>query len=152
MITVLLVDDDEDCRLMMREAMQDGNLKHEVHEVSCGEEALDFVFRRGKYRTAPTPGLIYLDIDMPGLSGIDVLKEIRAHEEFKTIPVVIMTNLDDDREKTLAAQYGANSYTIKPNDPLQFIQTVIEATNYWTHVHQRPGEGETAPEGTDRPA
>ncbi len=146
MITVLLVDDDEDCRLMIREAMRDGNLEPKVFEVGSGEEALDFMFRRGKWTDAPAPGLIYLDIDMPGISGLDVLKEIRSHDRFRAIPVVVMTNLDDDKEKSLAAQYGANSYTLKPNDPLQFIQTVIEATNYWIGVHRRPGEGKTADE------
>lgn len=148
MITVLLVDDDEDCRLMIREAMRDGNLPHRVCEVASGEEALDFLFRRGKHADAPTPGLIYLDIDMPGMGGIATLKEIRSHEQFRPIPVVVMTNLDDDREKTLAAQYGANSYTIKPNDPLQFIQTVIEVTNYWVSMHRRPGAEEPAPKET----
>ncbi len=141
MITVLLVDDDADCRLMVREAMQDGGFEHRVFEAASGEEALDFFFRRGPHRDAPVPDLVYLDIDMPGMSGLDVLKEIRSHEEFRAIPVVIMTNLDDDREKSLAAQYGANSYTLKPNDPLQFVQTVIEATHYWTHVHRRPEDG-----------
>ena len=77
MITVLLVDDDEDCRLMMREAMQDGNFQHEIHEVECGEEALDFVFRRGKHQQAPTPGLIYLDIDMPGMDGAGFIRRFR---------------------------------------------------------------------------
>lgn len=140
MITVLLVDDDEDCRLMIREAMRDGNLVTRVCEVASGEEALDFLHRRGKYHDAPTPGLIYLDIDMPGMGGLNTLREIRTHEQFRSIPIVIMTNLDDDREKTLAAQYGANSYTLKPNDPLQFVQTVIEVTNYWLSVHRRPGD------------
>lgn len=148
MITVLLIDDDEDCRLMIREAMRDGNLPHQVCEVSCGEEAIEFLFRRGKFADAPTPGLIYLDIDMPGMGGIATLKEIRLHEQFRTIPIVVMTNLDDDREKSLAAQYGANSYTLKPNDPLQFIQTVIEVTNYWVSMHRRPGEEEAAPKET----
>ena len=146
LIRILLVDDDEDCRLMIREAMKEGNIENEVYEVRTGEEALDFLYHRGKYAESPRPGLIYLDIDMPGISGLDVLKELRSNEQFRTIPIVMMTNLDDDREKIQAARLGANSYTLKPTSPVRFIQTVIEATNYWISVHERPKtEAESRP-------
>lgn len=136
MIKILLVDDDEDCRLMIRDAIRDANLKNDVHEVSSGEEALDFIFKKGKHKEAPTPGLIYLDIDMPGISGQDVLKKIKSDEKTKNIPVVMLTNLNDEKEKLMAAQNGANSYMVKSSDPLNFISTVIEATNYWLCIHQ----------------
>lgn len=150
LIRILLVDDDEDCRLMIREAMKEGNIDNEVYEVQSGEEALDFLYRRGRYADAPRPGLIYLDIDMPGISGLDVLKELRSNEEFRTIPIVMMTNLDDDREKIQAARLGANSYTLKPANPVRFIQTVIEATNYWISIHERP-KSDIDPRPSERP-
>ena len=143
-VNILLVDDDEDCRLLIKDAIMDGRVENAVYEVGSGEEALDFLYRRGVYADAPRPGLIYLDIMMPGLSGQEVLRELRGDREFSDIPVVMMTSLEDDREKEMAAKNGANSYTVKPKDPLEFIKTVMEATDYWINVHERPGRsGET---------
>lgn len=138
LIRILLVDDDEDCRLLSRDAMCQGNILNEVFEVGSGEEALDFLYRRGQYENAPQVGLIYLDIQMPGISGQELLKILRADDRFEDIPIVMMTNLCDDREKEEAARAGANSYTIKPSDPEEFVRTVIEATNYWIGIHQAP--------------
>ena len=136
LIKILLVDDDEDCRLMFKDAIKDANIRNDIYEVNSGEEALDFIFKRGKYHDAPTPGLVYLDIDMPGISGQEVLKVLKSDERVHKIPVVMLTNLNDEKEKRTAAQNGANSYTVKSSDPLKFISTIIEATNYWLCIHQ----------------
>ena len=138
LIKVLLVDDDEDCRMLSRDAMTQGNILNEVFEVGSAEEALDFLYRRGQHEDAPQVGLIYLDIQMPGISGQELLKILRADDIFEDIPIVMMTNLCDDREKEEAARAGANSYTVKPSDPEEFMHTVIEATNYWIGIHQAP--------------
>ncbi|MDZ7262914.1 MAG: response regulator [candidate division KSB1 bacterium] len=137
-IKILLVDDEEDSRLLIREAIEEARVSNGVYEVGSGEEALDFLYRRGKYTNAPRPGLIYLDIQMPGMSGQEVLKQIKSNEDFKDIAVVMMTGLDDSEEKKLAAQNGANSYTVKPSNPEEFLRTVIEATNYWLKIHRYP--------------
>ena len=138
LIRILLVDDDEDCRMLVKDAMRQGHIFNEVHEVDCAEKALDFLHRRGPYQEAPRIGLIYLDIQMPGMSGQELLKILRADETLSKVPIVMMTNLCDDREKEAAARAGANSYTIKPANPDQFIHTVIEATNYWIGIHKAP--------------
>ena len=143
-ISILLVDDDEDCRLLVKDAITDGRIDIPVYEVGSGEEALEFLYRRGEYADAPRPGLIYLDITMPGLSGQEVLKELRSNGEFADIPVVMMTSLEDDREKDMAACDGANSYTVMPKEPVKFMKTVMEATDYWINIHRRPEEGEEA--------
>ena len=140
LIRILLVDDDEDGRMLARDAMREGNIINEVYEVSSGEEALDFLYHRGEHRDSPQVGLIYLDIQMPGMSGQELLKMLRADDVFKDVPIVMMTNLRDDREKEEAARAGANSYTIKPSDPVEFIRTVIKATNYWIGIHQIPSK------------
>jgi CheY-like chemotaxis protein len=138
MISILLVDDDEDCRLLVRDAIESANVKNDVFEVSNGEEALAFIRRLPPYDEAPRPGLVYLDIDMPHLNGLEVLRELKADADTKDIPVVMMTAIDDDKEKLEAARHGANSYCVKPTDPIHFIETVIKATDYWLSIHKSP--------------
>ena len=146
LVNILLVDDDPDCRLFIRDAIEDGNLCNAVYEVEDGKEALDFLCRRDGHSAAPEIGLVYLDIEMPGMSGQEVLKAIRSDKCFDNVPVVMMTGVTDDREKAEAAANGANSYTVKPHDPVEFMKTVMEATNYWIDIHKRPSCV------TDRPA
>jgi len=138
-INILLVDDDPDCRLLIREAISQCKISNAVYEVGSGYEALDFIFRRGQYVDAPRPGLIYLDIEMPGLSGQEVLKAVKSSPEHCDIPVVMMTGVCDEEQMKLAARNGANSYTLKPASAEQFLRTVLDSTNYWMRIHQCPG-------------
>jgi len=138
-ITILLVDDDADCRMLIQDAIRQCKVSNRVYEACSGEEALDFVHRRGKWEEAPRPGLIYLDIEMPGIDGQSVLKTIKADPGLRDIPVVMMTGLSDERQMEMAAKAGANSYTIKPANGEQFLDTVLTSTNYWLTIHQYPG-------------
>lgn len=138
-ITILLVDDDPDCRMLLREAIAQCKISNSVYEAGNGREALDFIFRRGSFADAPRPGLIYLDIEMPGLSGQDVLREVKSSPEHRDIPVVMMTGVSDEQQMELAARNGANSYTLKPANGEQFLKTVMESTSYWMRIHQYPG-------------
>jgi CheY-like chemotaxis protein len=140
-ISILLVDDDPDCRLLIRDAITDCNVGNTVYEVSNGEEAMEFLMRKGKYRDAPRPGLVFLDIEMPGKDGQTVLREIREHEELSDVPVVMMTGVSDPEEIRIAAKNGANSYTIKPASAEAFLKTVLASTNYWLRIHQYPKRG-----------
>ena len=137
-VTILLVDDDEDCRQLIRDAIEQGKLDNPVFEVSSGAEALAFLQRQGPYADAPRPGLIYLDIEMPGMNGQETLKAIRSDPRFADVAVVMMTGVTDDQQKRLAMANGANSYTNKPTDALTFMQTVMQSTNYWLRIHQFP--------------
>ena len=137
-VTILLVDDDEDCRQLIRDAIEQGKLDNPVYEVSSGEQALQFLRREGAFANAPRPGLVYLDIEMPGLDGQATLKAIRSDPRFSDIAVVMMTGVTDDQQKRLAMSNGANSYTNKPTDALTFIHTVVQSTNYWLRIHQFP--------------
>jgi CheY-like chemotaxis protein len=137
-ISILLVDDDEDCRLLIREAISECKLVNQVFEVPDGQGALDFVFRRGKFANAPRPGLIYLDIEMPGINGQEVLRQIKSTPHLRDIPVVMMTGCSDEEQMEQAAQNGANSYTLKPANAEQFLRTVLDSTNYWMKIHQYP--------------
>jgi CheY-like chemotaxis protein len=137
-ITILLVDDDPDCRMLIRDAIAESKVSNEVFEVGDGQGALDFLYARGPHAGVGRPGLIFLDIEMPGMDGQQTLKRIRADERFREIPVVMMTGVCDEVQMHLAAANGANSYTIKPANAEQFLRTVLASTNYWLTIHQYP--------------
>src|SRR5215207_2137297 len=137
-ITILLVDDDQDCRMLIRDAIAECKVSNDVHEVANGQEALDFLHRRGKFANAPRPGLVYLDIEMPAMGGQGTLKQIKASQTLRDIPVVMMTGVCDEQQMKQAAANGANSYTIKPANAEQFLRTVLASTNYWLTIHQYP--------------
>ena len=135
---ILLVDDDADCRLLIRDAIAESKVANAVYEVTNGMEALEFLSQSGPYAQAPRPGLIFLDIEMPGMDGQECLKRIRSNAAFKDIPIVMMTGVSDEAEMRRAAENGANSYTIKPANAEQFLRTVLACTNYWLTIHQYP--------------
>jgi two-component system response regulator len=137
-ITILLVDDDADCRMLIRDAIAESKVCNSVFEVCNGREALDFLNHRGAWAHVPRPGLIYLDIEMPGMNGLEALKAIKADPGLRDIPVVIMTGVSDEEQMRIAAEAGANSYTIKPANAEQFLRTVLTSTRYWLTIHQHP--------------
>lgn len=137
-ITILLVDDDPDCRMLIRDAIEECRVNNEVFEVPNGQEALEFLRRQGKYANAPRPGLVYLDIEMPGMDGQTALRHIKSDPGIRDIPVVMMTGVADEAQMKTAAESGANSYTLKPANAEQFLKTVLASTNYWLTVHQYP--------------
>ena len=137
-ITILLVDDDPDCRMLIKDAISECKVRNAIHEVADGKQALEFLQRKGRFADAPRPGLIYLDIEMPNLNGQETLKAIKASPELRDIPVVMMTGVSDEEQLKAAAANGANSYTIKPANAEQFLRTVLASTNYWLTIHQYP--------------
>jgi two-component system response regulator len=137
-ITILLIDDDPDCRMLVKDAIADSKVKNAVYEVSNAEEGLQFLKREAEFANAPRPGLIYLDIEMPGINGIELLKKIKEDPDLRHITVVMMTGVSDEEQLRKAAAAGANSYTIKPANAEQFLKTVIDSANYWLTIHQYP--------------
>ena len=137
-ITILLVDDDPDCRMLIRDAISECKVRNAIHEVGDGSQALQVLRRQGEFADAPRPGLIYLDIEMPNLNGQETLKQIKADPALRDIPVVMMTGVSDEEQLKTAAANGANSYTIKPANAEQFLRTVLASTNYWLTIHQYP--------------
>jgi len=139
-ITILLVDDDPDCRMLIRDAIAECKVSNSVFECSNGKEAMEFLQRRGKWASAnaPRPGLIYLDLEMPHMDGQATLKAIKADPNLRDIPVVMMTGVADENEMKTAAANGANSYTLKPANVEQFLRTVLASTSYWLTIHQYP--------------
>jgi chemotaxis family two-component system response regulator Rcp1 len=138
-LRILLVDDDEDCRLMVRDAIAECRERNEIFEARDGREAIEFLRKARSDPSVPRPGLIYLDLEMPGgMDGQAVLKAIRSDPELRDIPVVMMTGVSDEDQMRQAALNGANSYTIKPADAGQFLKTVAASANYWLTIHQYP--------------
>jgi two-component system response regulator len=137
-ITILLVDDDPDCRLFVRDAIADSKVSNSIFEVADGQEALDFLQHRGRWHNAPRPGLIFMDIEMPIVNGIEALKRIKADPDLRDIPIVMMTGVSDETQMRAAAEAGANSYTLKPANAAQFLKTVLASTTYWLTIHQYP--------------
>lgn len=134
-LTILLVDDDQDCRAFVRDAIRENSGDHRVVECEDGQSALDFLRHTD---VDSRPGLIFLDVEMPGMDGLDTLSHIRAQPEWNDIPVVMLTGVADEEHMRRAAALGANSYTVKPARAEQFLSAVLTSTNYWLSVHQYP--------------
>lgn len=139
-VDILLVEDNPaDAELTMR-ALRKGNLANRITWVKDGVEALEFIFREGAYAGRPDehPKLILLDIKLPKVDGIEVLKRIKAHEHTRVIPVVMVTSSAEGRDIAESYKLGANSYVVKPVEFDQFIETLGKAGFYWMLVNKAP--------------
>jgi two-component system, response regulator len=136
-VSILLVDDDPDCRMLIRDAISECKVSNAVMEVGDGQAALDLLTSRRDHADE-LPGLIYLDIEMPRLNGLQTLEKIKSDEKLRHIPVVMMTGVSEEEQMRKAAELGANSYTLKPANAEQFLKTVLASTNYWLAIHQYP--------------
>jgi two-component system response regulator len=138
---ILLVEDDpQDVRLTLRE-LQRENVKNRIVVARDGAEALDFLFCRGEFRDrSPNhpPKLVLLDLKLPKVSGLEVLREIKTKPETRAIPVVVMTSSVEERDVVESYKLGVNSYVQKPMDFDQFRQTVKTLGLYWLVVNQGP--------------
>ena len=139
-VDILLVEDSPaDAELALR-ALRKGKLANNVTWVKDGAEALDFIFRRGAYAGRPeqNPKLILLDLKLPKVDGIEVLKRIKADERTRVIPVVMVTSSAEGRDITASYELGANSYIVKPVEFERFSETVAAAGFYWMLMNKAP--------------
>ena len=139
-VDILLVEDNADHVELILKALRDNNVLNEVRVVTNGEEALDFLYQRGEYADAARPGLILLDIKLPKVAGIEVLRRIKADPKLKSIPVVMLTTSAGEEEMVDSYNYGANSYIVKPVDFEQFAKVIKELKLYWLVINSLPGE------------
>jgi two-component system response regulator len=137
-VDILLVEDNPDHVELILKALRNNNILNEVHVASNGEEALDFLYQRGNYADAPRPGLILLDIKLPGVDGIEVLRLIKADVKLRQIPVVMLTTTSDDKEVIKSYSLGANSYIVKPVDFEHFIKVIKDLKLYWLIINSLP--------------
>jgi CheY-like chemotaxis protein len=138
MLNVLLVEDDPGDELITREAFEENKVRNALHVVRDGEEALDFLYRRGEHANAPRPGLILLDLNLPKFDGREVLARIKADEDLKTIPVVVLTTSEAEEDIVRSYSLHANAYVTKPVDFDRFLAVVRQIDNFFVSVVRLP--------------
>jgi CheY-like chemotaxis protein len=139
-VEILLVDDSPlDAELAMR-GLKEHNLANNVVWVKDGEQALDYVYRRGKFegRAGVGPRLILLDLKMPKVDGIEVTRIIKGDEKMRHIPIVIMTSSKEERDISQSYSLGANSYIVKPLDFESLANVASQAGYYWLAINRAP--------------
>jgi two-component system response regulator len=140
-VDILLVEDNpQDAELTTR-ALKKHNLANRLITVEDGAEALDFIFCRGKYATrnnGQSPKVVLLDLKLPKVSGLEVLRALKRDEKTRSIPVVIVTSSREDPDIKTAYALGANSYVVKPVDFDAFAESVSSLGLYWLLVNQPP--------------
>ena len=140
-VEILLVEDNpNDAELTIR-ALKQNNLTNKIHAVSDGEQALDYIFCKGIYKNKglnSNPKLILLDIKLPKISGLEVLKEVKGNISTKSIPVVVLTSSREERDIMESYKLGVNSYITKPVDFEKFTKAVKEIGVYWLLLNQVP--------------
>ena len=134
MIEILMVEDSDYDAEMALISLKESNISNKIHWVKDGEEALDFLFGRGEYSNrniSNTPKLVLLDLKMPKIDGLQVLKEMRSNDSTKRIPVVMMTSSKEEQDIIRSYELGVNSYIVKPVEFDKFSKAVADIGFYW---------------------
>jgi CheY-like chemotaxis protein len=138
---ILVVEDNPDDEFLTLRALKENNIMNDVIVARDGEEALDFLFKKGKYQNRNSgiiPQLILLDLKLPKIDGLEVLKEIRSNLETRLMPVVILTSSKEETDLLKSYSLGANSYIRKPVDFDQFSQAIKTLGLYWLVLNELP--------------
>ena len=140
-ITILMADDDADDRRLTRDALEESRLANDLRFVENGEELLDYLRHLGKYanpETAPRPGLILLDLNMPRKDGRTALKEIKADPDLRQIPVTVLTTSKTDEDIFRSYDLGVNSYIVKPVTFEALVDILQTLEKYWFEIVELP--------------
>jgi CheY-like chemotaxis protein len=144
LVDVLLVEDDEGDILMTREAFEFHKIRNRLHVVTDGEQAMHFLRRTGSFPDAPRPGLILLDVNLPRLSGLEVLAELRQDPELALLPVVMLTTSQAEEDILRSYKLHANAYVTKPVDFDNFIAAIRQIDDFVLSLVKLPGPGAVA--------
>jgi len=140
-VTALLVEDNPDHAELILRSFEDHRVGNHIRHVPDGETALDYLFRRGKYadpEKSPRPQVTLLDLRLPRIDGLEVLRQIKTSEELCRIPVVVLTTSDAETDIAKAYDYHANSYLVKPVDFAKFSQMMHDLGFYWLGWNHYP--------------
>ena len=138
---ILLVEDNMDDIELARRAFQKVNINNNMVVTQDGAETIDYLNGKGKYQgrnTEDLPRIILLDLKMPKVHGLEVLKYVRENQQTKYIPVIILTSSQDKKDVIRSYELGANSYIVKPIDFLKFSQVVQQIVIYWLTLNEQP--------------
>jgi CheY-like chemotaxis protein len=141
LITILMADDDQDDCLLVSKAFKESHLLNDLRFVGDGEDLMDYLHCRGKYGktlSAPRPGLILLDLNMPKKDGREALKEIKSDAHLREIPVVVLTTSKDEEDVLRSYNLGANSYITKPVTFEGLVEVVRSLKRYWFEIVELP--------------
>lgn len=153
--TILLVEDNPDDEALTLRALTKNNIKNEVVVVRDGAEALDYLFCRGLYSgrdKLDLPQVMLLDLKLPKVDGLSVLREVRSSPLTQLLPVVILTSSKEDRDLLLGYSLGANSYVRKPVDFGEFVEAVRQLGLYWLILNERPPHEDKVAENSTKDA
>lgn len=142
--TILLVEDNSDDATMTISSLRNSNIKNTIVHCQTGDEALDFLYTQLKNigtREVDLPGLILLDLNLPGTDGREVLEEVKGNPRLKPIPVIVLTTSSDERDIDLCYEYGANSYVVKPVNFDGFVSAIERLSGYWLEIAVIPKIG-----------
>ncbi len=140
-VDVLLVEDNDSDMELTTRALKKQDIAQHLHVVKDGAEALDFLFATGVYagrELQKLPKVIFLDLKLPKISGLEVLRRIKSQRLTKKIPVVVLTSSQQERDISECYELGVNSYVVKPVDFAKFTQSVGETGRYWLTLNQPP--------------
>jgi len=137
-IHILLVEDNEGDIVLTLEALKEAKLKNKISVVRDGEQAMEFLYNKGRYASEDTPQLILLDINLPKMDGKEVLLKIKTDPDLKKIPVVILTTSSSEKDILEAYNNYANCYITKPVDLDKFIDVIHTVEDFWISIVQLP--------------
>jgi two-component system, chemotaxis family, response regulator Rcp1 len=140
-VEILLVEDNAGDVRLTREALNEGKILNNLHVATDGVEALAFLNRQGKFSLAPRPSLILLDLNLPKMDGRELLAKIKADDDLKRIPVVILTTSRDEQDVLKSYNLHANCYITKPVGLEQFIGVVKSIEDFWFSIVKLPPDG-----------
>ena len=135
---ILLVEDNPDDILITQRAWKKGLIKNRLYVVNDGEQALEFIYKKGEYIDAPTPSLMLLDLKMPKVDGFEVLKTVKQDKALKKMPIVVLTSSRDNTDLDQAYGLGCNGFIVKPVGYENFLEAVIEIQRYWIIISEIP--------------
>ena len=137
---ILLVEDDPKGVELTLTALEDYQLVNEVVVTRDGEEALDYLYRRGAFQRRPNgnPAVLLLDLKLPKVDGLEVLQQVRADEKLKMIPVVVLTSSHEERDLVTSYRLGVNAYVVKPVDFHEFVNAVKDLGGFWALINEPP--------------
>ena len=141
MVDIVLIEDNPDDVEMTLDALKTHNLSNRVKVLRDGEEALDYIFCTGRHADRDIcvrPKVILLDLKLPKVDGIEILRRIRSDERTRTLPVVILTSSDEQKDRIDTYELGVNSYIVKPVEFDKFAQAVAEIGLYWVLLNKVP--------------